>query len=70
MNESNRKLTDSQFQIVLANIERKRTDFEDYNNSETEADSFQAGYIQAMLNYGIISSGQYENHYNIKPLKI
>lgn len=54
-----RKLTDSQFQIVVANIERKKMDFEE--------DNFQAGYIQAMLNYRIISLKQYENHYDIKP---
>lgn len=52
----NRQLTDSQLEIVVADIERKRMDFEE--------DNFQAGYIQAMLNYGIISSRQYEKFYS------
>lgn len=56
---NNKQLTNSQFQIVLAGIERKRMDFEE--------DNFQAGYIQAMLNYRIISLEQYEKHYDIKP---
>jgi len=59
MSTTHKPLTDSQFQIVLANIERKRMDFEE--------DNFQAGYIQAMLNYRIISSKQYEKHYDIEP---
>ena len=52
---NNKQLTDSQLKIVIANIERKKTDFEE--------DNFQAGYIQAMLNYGIISGKQYEAIY-------
>ena len=59
MSTTHKPLTDSQFQIVLADIERKRMDFEE--------DNFQAGYIQAMLNYRIISLEQYEKHYDIKP---
>ena len=50
-----KKLRNEQVKRVLANIEKKRMDFEE--------DSFKAGYIQAMLNYGIISSEQYESIY-------
>ena len=50
-----RPLTDKQFEIALADIERKRMD---------EENNFQTGYIQAMLNYRIISLEQYENYYN------
>jgi len=56
-----KKLTDKQFEIALADIERKRMDFEENN--------FQTGYIQAMLNYRIISLEQYENYYNIRRIK-
>jgi len=50
-----KKLKDEQLKRVLVNIESRRQDFED--------DTFKAGYIQAMLNYGIISSEQYESIY-------
>ena len=50
-----KKLKDEQLKRILANIENKRMDFEE--------DNFKAGYIQAMLNYGIISSEQYETIY-------
>lgn len=43
----NKQLTDNQLKLVLPAIDRKRMDF--------ERDNFRAGYIQAMLNYGIIS---------------
>ena len=51
----NIQLTDYQLKHILANIESKKMDFEE--------DNFKAGYIQAMLNYGIISSEQYEAIY-------
>lgn len=50
-----RKLKDEQLKRILANIENKRMDF--------EKDDFRSGYIQAMLNYGIISGEQYETIY-------
>ena len=50
-----KKLKDEQLQRILANIENKRMDF--------EKDDFRSGYIQAMLNYGIISGEQYETIY-------
>jgi len=50
-----KKLKDEQLKRILANIEKKRQDF--------EKDNFKAGYIQAMLNYGIISPEQYEAIY-------
>lgn len=49
------QLTDYQLRLVLANIEKKRQDYEE--------DNFKAGYIQAMLNYRIISGKQYEEIY-------
>lgn len=50
-----KKLKDEQLKRILANIKNKRQDY--------EKDNFKAGYIQAMLNYGIISSEQYETIY-------
>jgi len=48
----NKQLTDKQLKIILPLINKKRMDF--------EKDNFKDGYIQALLNYGIISGKQYE----------
>ena len=46
-----------QLKRVINSIKNKRMNY--------EKDNFEAGYIQALLNYGTITSEQYEEIYNI-----